>query len=177
MFVPGELVAEHVQPHDGGELAVRQIQPNGVDLSIDLIYDVKGQPVIEDGDEYSKGEREEAKIVDDGLTQRTTLDENSTYYKLNTGRYVIQYNEEIHIPEGHVGMVFPRSRFMRSGAHITTALWDMGYEGRGEGGLLVFGSMFVEKGMPAAQLTLITADAEHMYDGSHQGEKLHRDGD
>jgi len=101
------------------------------------------------------------------------------YYRLYSGRYAIVYDERIQIPEGHVGRVYPRSRVMRSGLHLTSALWDQGYEGRGGGLLLVprtLDYVDIQVGASLAQMVFEKADGvESTYDGTHQGERLEAD--
>jgi dUTP pyrophosphatase len=97
------------------------------------------------------------------------------FYNLYPGQYPIVYGEKIEIPDGFVGRVYPRSRLMRSGLHLTSALWDQGYEGVGEGLLQIPKSIEkveIEQGMPIAQMVFIKATEAADYDGSHQGEHL-----
>jgi Deoxycytidine deaminase len=108
-------------------------------------------------------------------TQMRTFDPmgnpGSPFYRVYSGSYIIEYGEHITIPEGHVGLVKPRSRFMRSGMEITTAVWDQGYNGVGEGLLQVPQSLdcvHLPVGYPVAQLILVEADDSEPYDGSHQ---------
>jgi Deoxycytidine deaminase len=97
------------------------------------------------------------------------------FYRLPQGPYPIVYAEKIEIPEGYVGRVYPRSRLMRCGLHLTSALWDQGYEGYGEGLLRVPSAVnpvrFPER-YPIAQMVFESADVADDYDGSHQGERL-----
>jgi deoxycytidine triphosphate deaminase len=55
---------------------------------------------------------------------------------------------------------------------LDTAVWDAGYEGRGEGLLEVYHTVELEAGARVAQLVLARADHEGTYDGTYQGEKL-----
>jgi dUTP pyrophosphatase len=64
---------------------------------------------------------------------------------------------------------------MRSGLHLTSALWDTGYEGIGEGLLRVPRSIEgvrIKQNLPIAQMTFISAAEAEDYDGSHQEERL-----
>ena len=160
MIRSGEFVYEHVTQPDGRDVHPNQLQPNGVELTIDSIYAITQVPYIGDSS-YDKGDRVEIEPEVIGM------------YALDEGYYVIEYNERISIPEGHVGYVFPRSRFMRSGAMLYTALWDTGYTGKGEGGLSAFTEIEIEDGCRVGQLVLLSTDGkEGTYSGSHQGENL-----
>jgi dUTP pyrophosphatase len=61
---------------------------------------------------------------------------------------------------------------MRNAAMLHTAVWDAGYEGRGEGLLAVHEGIEIEPDARVAQLVLAEADHEGTYDGSYQGENL-----
>lgn len=174
MFRSGDSVAEHLRPHDGGELEEKQIQPNGVDLTLDKVLQLEGMAVIGD-DTYSLPVRTEATRVG---TDHPDVDEEDHIeieqaYSLNPGGYVAVYNEEvIEIPENHIGIVWPRSRLLRSAAHLTTAVWDTGYSGRGEGALLVNHETLLQEDMRIGQMTLVEAESFGKYEGQHQGERL-----
>lgn len=173
MFKPGEYVARHLEPHEGGELDDEQIQPNGVDLKIDKVLKHSGKAHLTDG-EYKKPARSEAaKISVDSLAAdiADTID-SDWVYNLKAGGYVIVYDEKItEIPEGHIGIVFPRSRVLRTSGHVNTAVWDSGYSGRGEGGLMLTQPTFLDPDMKIAQMTFARASHTTDYNGSHQGER------
>lgn len=153
----GKYVAQFI---NDGDVDEEQIQPNGVDLSVGKIERVRGMPLVKEG-EYDKGIREEVYPNDDGLVT------------INLGAFVVTYDEKIEIPHDCVGYVFPRSRLARSGAFLTTALWDAGYEGKGEGMLMPMTRLRIEHGMNIAQIIFLDADeADEVYDGSHQHENL-----
>jgi deoxycytidine triphosphate deaminase len=61
---------------------------------------------------------------------------------------------------------------MRNGTMVNTAVWDAGYEGRGEGLLQVTHPIEIEPGARVAQLVLARAEASGTYDGTYQGENL-----
>jgi len=158
MIRAGEFLAENL------DVPEEAVQPAGVDLSVGEVYALEGTAVLGD-DGYEKTERERVERVerDDG-----------NYYELERGSYVVVYDEVVRIPEDHVGLVFPRSRLMRCGLDLRTAVWDPGYEGKGEGGLRVDADeAYVEEGMRLCQLVLFeTESIEGSYDGTHQGERL-----
>lgn len=201
MFASGKFVSSHVTQADGSTVPEKQIQPHGVELTVDKIFKCQNYTVLGD-DEYAKAKRKEAhmtgpgKYMDrsDGANHRReaikelsdgdgaadgSLDSsdefveiNKPHYVLVEGPYVVRYNEKIKVPDDHVGFVWPRSRLIRSGNHLSSAVWDSGYEGRGEGGLHINCMTFLESGMRLGQFVMAAADVTEMYDGSHQNENL-----
>jgi len=155
----GDFVAEHL---NDGNVPERQIQSNGVDLTVGEVYRTSGVAEFTESG-YSKPDRTLIEARPNG------------YYQLYTGQYPIVYGEKVKIPDGYVARVYPRSRLMRSGLHLTSALWDQGYEGIGEGLLRVPQSVQrvqLEEDLPIAQMTFISAAEADDYDGSHQEERL-----
>jgi dUTP pyrophosphatase len=162
MFRSGAFVAEHVDPTDD-----EQIQPNGVDLTLGAVYE-QVEPGYLGRSGKTVGERRPVepaeRAEEDGAGVPT--------YRLEPGGYVAEYGERIRIPEDHVGFVLPRSSLMRNSCMLHTAVWDAGYEGRGEGLLEVHHEITIERGARFAQFVLAAADHEGTYDGSYQGERL-----
>lgn len=156
----GPFVADYIEGRSE-PLSEEAVQPNGVDLTVHAVYEVSGQQVLRD---------------DDYEMQRSEVTPSDGYYELDAGSYVVEYGEKIKIPENHTGFVYPRSRLMRCGANLETAVWDAGYEGIGEGGLRVGAPVKIETGMRVAQIVFVETEAlDELYDGSHQGERLDTD--
>jgi dUTP pyrophosphatase len=159
MFRSGAFVAEHVEP-----VASEQVQPNGVDLTVESVAVQQSTGRITTG----------GKTIGD----RTDLDpeplgtDANEEFALEPGGYILQYAETISIPEGHVGYVYPRSSLMRNSCMLNTAVWDAGYTGKGEGLLQVHHDVELERGARVAQLVLAEADHDDTYDGSYQGERV-----
>ena len=159
MYRSGPFVAEHVSPTTDA-----QVQPNGVDLTLDIVFEqLEPGRVTVDGKEI--GERIARPLEE---LERAYPE---TYY-LPKGAYVARYGERIRIPEGHVGFVYPRSSLMRNSCMLNTAVWDAGYDGRGEGLLQVHHDVEIQRGARIAQLVFAEADHEDVYDGTYQGENL-----
>ena len=153
MFRNGAFVAEQCSSVSNG-----QIQPNGLDLTLDAVFEqVQPGRITCDGTEI--GERRELAAEDDR-------------FSLSPGGYVLRYAETVGIPAEHVGFVYPRSSLMRNSCMLNTAVWDAGYRGRGEGLLQVHHKIELERGARIAQLVLARADHVGSYDGSYQGENL-----
>jgi deoxycytidine triphosphate deaminase len=157
MYRSGTFVADHVEPTDES-----QVQPNGVDLTLESLYE-QISPGRLDTDGKEVGDRE-----------AVSIDGSVGAYALPPGGYILQYAETIHIPAGHVGFVYPRSSLMRNSCMLNTAVWDAGYEGRGEGLLQVHYDVELEPGARVAQLVLARANHDGEYDGSYQGERVER---
>jgi len=153
MFKSGAFLAEAL-----GDLEADQVQPNGVDLRLGAVYEqVAPGRIGTDGKEI--GERREIE-PDDGV------------YRLEEGAYVVEYADKVVIPERHVGFLYPRSSLLRNSCMLDTAVWDAGYEGRGEGLLEVHRPIELEAGARIAQLVLADAAHEGVYEGAYQGEHL-----
>jgi len=153
MFKSGRFVAEHL-----GDLREAQVQPNGVDLTLEAVFEQTGPGRLTRSGK-SIGERQRLEATD-GL------------YHLDPGGYVVRYADRIAIPEGHVGFLYPRSSLLRNSCMLDTAVWDAGYEGRGEGLLEVHHPIELETGARIAQLVLAEAAHEGTYEGSYQGERV-----
>ena len=153
MFESGAFVAEHVTPTEA-----EQVQPNGVDLTLDRVFQ-----------QDSVG-----RIGVDGKTigERRDVDREDNVYRLDPGGYVARYAETVRIPDGHVGFILPRSSLMRNSCMLNTAVWDAGYEGKGEGLMQVHHPIEIERGARVAQLVLARGEHDGTYDGSYQGENL-----
>lgn len=194
MFRSGEYTSEYVTELDGSTVSEEQIQPVGVELTVDKIFRVDGYTILKD-DEYSKGERIELSLNQAGqhilksserrptqgvmksvdpeeYSEERMIHMDNPYYTLREGSYVVRYNEKISVPEDTVGFVLPRSRLIRSNNILSTAVWDAGYSGRGEGGLDINKLTFIEQGMRIGVFVLADATTNQEYDGSHQGENV-----
>lgn len=160
----GEFVSDFIESIKNQRLSEDAVQANGVDLGIDKLYRIEGTPRIKNGD-YNKGDRVEVESKND---------DQGEYYNLSPNEaYIVVYDEKIQIPEDHIGLVFPRSRVMRSAANVQTAVWDSGYEGRGEGGMNVSRELNINTEARIAQMIFMTTEAlDQHYDGSHQSERL-----
>jgi len=179
---------------DGTDVSDKQVQPVGVELTVDTIYKVSGYTILKD-DEYRKGKRREKEVNSPGQyildsNERGSINEvggqvspeeydddklvkmDRPYYTLQPGSYVVQYNEKISVPEDTVGFVLPRSRFIRSNNFLSTAVWDAGYSGRGEGGLDINTLTFLEDDMRIGVFVLADANTYQKYVGTHQQENL-----
>lgn len=156
MFRAGAAVAEQVSP-----IAEEQVQPNGVDLTLESVTEpIDAGRIARDGKTIA--DRQE-------VAPSEVTDEGETYY-LPPGAYVARYRERVAVPDEHVGFVLPRSSLMRNGCMLHTAVWDAGYEGQGAGLLVVHHDIEIERGARIGQFVLAAAEHTGTYEGSYQGE-------
>lgn len=153
MFRSGQFVAEHVTP-----IAEAQIQPNGVDVTVEEIERPTGG-----GEVTIEGKR---------IGDREPVTPTEDRFALTRGTYIVRYAERVRIPNEHVGFILPRSTLLRNGCSLHTAVWDSGYEGRGEGSLTVGAPIDIEPGARIGQLVFAAADHVGAYQGSYQHERL-----
>ncbi|QCC46632.1 deoxyuridine 5'-triphosphate nucleotidohydrolase [Halobellus limi] len=155
MFRSGQFVASQIE-----SVSDEQIQPNGVDLTLGDVLE----------------QTEPGRVGVDGKTvgAREPVDADADVFDLDRGGYILQYAETISVPEDHVGFLYPRSTLMRNSCMLNTAVWDAGYEGRGEGLLQVHHPIRLERGARVAQLVLAEASHDDVYDGTYQGERTDR---
>ena len=153
MYRAGSFVADHVTPTTD-----EQVQPNGVDLTLEAVF----EPV-----EAGRIDREGKHVA-----ERRDHEPTDGRHRLDPGGYVVRYGERIAVPEEHVGFLYPRSSLLRNGCMLNTAVWDAGYEGRGEGLLQVHNPIELEPGARIAQFVLARATHHEFYQGSYQGENV-----
>jgi len=141
-------------------LAHQQVQPNGVDLSLDQLWRVvePGALGVADVDRHLP-ERAPVPFGDDG------------WATLAPGAYVARFAETVSMPTDRAGLAFPRSSLLRMGVHVPTAVWDAGYSGRGETVLVVASphGVRLQRGARIAQLVVfqLTRETEG-YTGRYQ---------
>jgi len=142
-------------------LAHEHIQPNGVDLSLDAVWRFAAAGALgRAGAERSLPEREPLSFDANG------------WLVLEGGTYGVRYAERVEVPPDCGGLCFPRSSLLRMGLHVPTAVWDAGYQGNGEG-LLIVGNphgVRLQRGARIAQLVLfrLTEPASATYSGHYQ---------
>jgi dUTP pyrophosphatase len=140
------------------------VQPNGVDLSLDAIWRIRGGGTLGVRDaERRLPEREPVPFDPDG------------WVALPPGAYGIRFAETVALPRDCGGLAFPRSSLLRMGVHVPTAVWDAGYTGRAESLLIVLAGdgLRLQRGARIAQLVLFRLSAVTAgYRGRYQGENL-----
>jgi len=156
MFLSGEEIRKFVE-----EIEELQIQPAGIDLTVGEIEVFQDMGEID----FSNKKRKIAK------GRKLEFGEK---IKLPPGAYRITYREIVRIPEDCIGLLFPRSSLLRMGATIFGALWDPGYEGRGQGLLVVFNphGIIVHRNARIAQIVFLKGKKVKGYRGAYQGERI-----
>jgi dUTP pyrophosphatase len=143
--------------------AAAQIQPNGVDITLEAVSVFAGAGTIA----VSNGGR----ILPE--TNDLPFDSDGSIH-LASGCYHVRFNEIVALPDWLMAYARPRSSLLRSGVAMHTAVWDAGYSGRGASLLVVYNpeGFTVQRNARIAQLvfhTLSTATAAG-YSGAYQNE-------
>ncbi len=142
-----------------------QVQPAGVDLTVGEVYRFRGRGFL--------GFSNESRVLPD--VEKLEFDDGGKLF-LERGAYRVRYNEVVRVPSDCVAIGLPRSSLMRMGATVISALWDPGYEGRGEGLLIVENpyGIVLEKDARIVQLIFIRLESkpESEYRGVYMREGL-----
>ena len=142
-----------------------QVQPNGVDLSLQSVVRVTG------------GGRMGRDSADRELAATESLDfDREGWLPLPPGAYLIAFREVVNLPLDLMALGRARSSLLRSGVSIHTAVWDAGYRGRSQALLRVHlpAGYALQQGARLMQLVFfrLTAPVEQGYAGRYQGENL-----
>ena len=105
----------------------RQIQPNGVDLTLASLWTLDGPGRVGTADaERVLSPRSELGCGSDG------------WFDLSPGPYMARMNEVVDLTADLMAFGKPRSSLLRCGVAIHNAVWDAGYVGRSEALLVVY---------------------------------------
>ncbi len=142
-----------------------QVQPNGVDLTLQSVSRYAGSgTVAASNSDRILPELEPLPFDDDG------------YLTLSSGPYHIVYNEIVNLPLDLMALGRPRSSLARCGVAIHTAVWDAGYHGRSTSLLVVSNpsGFRVQRNTKVMQLVFfgLSRQATAGYSGRYQGENL-----
>ena len=142
------------------ELNEKQLQPAGVDLTLDKVFTFS-----------SIGQ-----IKRDNVSLPEVKELEGSKFFLKPGCYKIRFREIVEIPEDCIALAFPRSSLLRMGATINLAVWDPGYKGRGEALLIVTNphGIILEKGARIVQIVYFRLEEKpkEKYSGQYQGENI-----
>jgi dUTP pyrophosphatase len=160
MIIDPHKTKKHIKMIDENN----QVQPAGIDLTVNKILIFKNAGVID----FDNTKRKIAETEEIELSERLIL--------LKKGSYKVIFNEIIKIPPNVVGLAWPRSTLLRNGASIFTSVWDPGYEGRSESLLVVFNDngLYITKNAKIAQLLFIKMEkkAKKLYSGIYKNENI-----
>lgn len=104
-----------------------QLQPNGVDISLERVSRFRGPGFI--------GRSNEERVLPQ--TEDLAFEPDGTIY-LVPGAYQVRFNEAVNLPDWLMAYARPRSSLLRSGVALHTAVWDAGYSGRGVSLMVVY---------------------------------------
>lgn len=142
-----------------------QIQPNGVDLRVNKIYEVRGKAVVpRDG-------RAQAEFV----VQELEIKEG--YWTLayrNRCLYYVDFLESIYLLDGYLGQLHTRSSLVRAGIDVMSGLWDTGFQGRIGCTLRVHSDIHIEWAAPICQIVISEGKfSGQRYSGRYQNQNSH----
>lgn len=98
-----------------------QRAPNGIDLTVDSVYRTTGPGQLDfGGSEFQPAPHDEIRPVLDNP------DDDYAWWDLETGAYVVRYNESLRLEEDQQAIVSPLERVVRAGAHHASVVLDDG---------------------------------------------------
>lgn len=140
-----------------------QLQPNGFDCTLRSVAKLKGAARIDfDNSERKLPEVEEIAFEDDWVF-------------LPKGVYRAYLNEIVNLSRDLMAFGRPRSTLARAGVGLITAVWDAGYRGRSEVGLVVHNEegVWLKRNARIMQLVFIKLTEETQpYNGVYQEENI-----
>ena len=142
----------------------RQLQPNGIDLTLESVwaFDGAGQLGVDDA----------ARVL---AARREVTPTSDSWYELAAGPYLVRLNEVVDLPTDLMAFGKSRSSLLRCGAAIHNAVWDAGYTGRSEALLMVYSPRGLRVQRHARILQLVFCRLERPtvpYRGRFQGENV-----
>ncbi|WP_290596401.1 MULTISPECIES: deoxyuridine 5'-triphosphate nucleotidohydrolase [unclassified Archaeoglobus] len=139
-----------------------QLQPNGFDCTLKGVAKLRGCGRVDfDNSRRELPELEEIEFRD--------------WVYLPKGVYRAYLNEVVKLGKDIMAIARPRSSLVRCGANILTAVWDAGYEGRSEVGIVVHNEygIWLSRNARIVQLVFIKLTSEtEGYRGVYRGENL-----
>ncbi|WP_202319411.1 deoxyuridine 5'-triphosphate nucleotidohydrolase [Archaeoglobus neptunius] len=139
-----------------------QLQPNGFDCTLKAVAKLRGCGRVDfDNSRRELPDLEEIKFGD--------------WVYLPKGVYRAYLNEVVKIGRDLMAIARPRSTLVRCGANVLTAVWDAGYEGRSEVGIVVYNEagIWLSRNARIVQLVFIRLTSEtEEYRGIYKGENI-----
>jgi dUTP pyrophosphatase len=142
----------------------KQVQPNGVDLTLREVAMLQSPGRIAAADSQ-RLVSDLAPLVFDGLG----------FIELMPGAYIVTYNEIVHLPKNVMALAAPRSSLLRCGVTIHNAVWDAGYSGRSQSLMMVYNpqGFRLQRNARIVQLIFLVLTSEtEGYRGAYQGENI-----
>ena len=142
----------------------RQLQPNGIDLTLESVWAFEGAGTL--------GSEDSSRM----LAQRGEVTAGANgWYVLVPGSYLVRLHEVVDLPTDLMAFGKSRSSLLRCGAAIHNAVWDAGYTGRSEALLVVYNPRGFRVQRHARILQLVFCRLERptvSYRGRFQGENV-----
>ncbi len=142
----------------------KQLQPNGFDCTLKAVGRLKGEGKLD----FDNSERKLPGI------ELIDFDDKGWVY-LEKGIYRAYINEVVRLGNDLMAFGRPRSSLVRAGANLLTAVWDAGYSGRSEVGLVVYNpdGIYLKKNARILQLVFIKlSEKTEPYSGVYSGENI-----
>lgn len=140
-----------------------QLQPNGVDLTLERVSRFRGPGHI--------GVTNEQRVLP--RTEDLPFEQDGSLF-LPPGAYQVRFNETVNLRSTLMAYARPRSSLLRSGVALHTAVWDAGYRGRGMSLMVVYhpAGFRVSRNARICQLVFhhLTNATIEGYDGMYQHE-------
>lgn len=146
-----------------GDIKEDQIQPNGLDLTVKHLWYVVGTAVL----------GHDSKMKYENVQKIPFHTSADGYYYIDTpskeGQVLIDFNEYVQVPEGYMGIIYPRSSLLRVGAFITSAIWDTGFSGALGASLRTRNPLKIATDARLAQIVFYPAEFNGLrYNGRYQ---------
>ena len=140
-----------------------QLQPNGFDCTLNKIY-----RIIESGKiDFDNKERVIPNVEE--------VEFENNWVFLPEGVYRARINEIINLSDNLMAIGRPRSSLVRAGVNILTAVWDAGYKGRSEVGVVIYNrkGVWFKKNARIMQLVFLKLSKKtELYSGKFYGENI-----
>ena len=141
----------------------KQLQPNGFDCTLRKVAVIREEGKID----FDNSERKIPEVEE--------VDFHEDWIFLPKGVYRAYLNEVISLGDDLMALARPRSSLIRCGANVLTAVWDAGYEGRSEVGLVVYNEngIWLKRNARIVQLVFMRLSSKtEKYSGIFKGENI-----
>jgi len=134
-----------------------QIQPNGVDLRLNRVFQVGSGVFTIRKDDIKKSSFVNIELIP-----------QEDFFFLKRGHaYIFEMVEKVCIPDNVCAMVFSRSTFNRNGIIIRSCLFDSGFKNIVGASVYPMTNLRIEKGSRVAQIVFFEAKSYNLYSGQY----------
>lgn len=140
--------------------AKKQIQPNAIDFTVDVISELTGTTCY---------------IGEDAKRMRTQTpveaDSSCSWFLKPNASYDVSSDMYVEVPEGKAALLILRSTFVRNGMTLSSGLYDSGFKGNIGAVLHTNGvAPILQKGVRIGQIMFIDSDSVGKYAGGYNTE-------